>query len=139
MAIDKLGTNEDPDIKVQGSAVEVQPEVSRNEQIKEAAEILVAEEQVLIDQEIPQSPSLETDFNSNLVEFLSDDILDSISNDLLSAIQSDKQSRAEWEKTYKEGLDYLGMKFDESRSQPFEGSSGVIKSGQVTLYGVTTG
>ena len=127
MAIDKqLGTENDPDIKVQGSAVEVQPEVSRNEQIKEAAEILVAEEQVLIDQEIPQSPSLETDFNSNLVEFLSDDILDSISNDLLSAIQSDKQSRAEWEKTYKEGLDYLGMKFDESRSQPFEGSSGVI-------------
>ena len=127
MAIDKqLGTENDPDIKVQGSAVEVQPEVSRDDQIKEAAEILVAEEQVLIDQEIPQSPSLETDFNSNLVEFLSDDILDSISNDLLSAIQSDKQSRAEWEKTYKEGLDYLGMKFDESRSQPFEGSSGVI-------------
>tara|TARA_R100000773_G_scaffold19882_1_gene17836 strand:+ start:424 stop:2913 length:2490 start_codon:yes stop_codon:yes gene_type:complete len=127
MAIDKqLGTENDPDIKVQGSAVEVQPEVSRDDQIKEAAEILVAEEQVLIDQEIPQSPPLETDFNSNLVEFLSDDILDSISNDLLSAIQSDKQSRAEWEKTYKEGLDYLGMKFDESRSQPFEGSSGVI-------------
>ena len=37
-----------------------------------------------------------------------------------------KQSRSEWEKTYKEGLEYLGMKFDEQRSQPFEGSSGVV-------------
>ena len=55
MAIDKqLGTENDPDIKVQGSAVEVQPEVSRDDQIKEAAEILVAEEQVLIDQVVYQ-------------------------------------------------------------------------------------
>jgi hypothetical protein len=36
------------------------------------------------------------------------------------------QSRSEWEKTYTDGLKYLGMKFDDQRSQPFEGSSGVI-------------
>jgi len=29
-------------------------------------------------------------------------------------------------KTYTDGLKYLGMRFDEQRSQPFEGSSGVI-------------
>ena len=55
-----------------------------------------------------------------------DDILGSIANDLLSSIKGDKQSRSEWEKTYTDGLKYLGMKFDEGRSQPFEGSSGVI-------------
>ena len=30
------------------------------------------------------------------------------------------------ETIFVDGLKYLGMKFDESRSQPFEGSSGVI-------------
>ena len=49
-----------------------------------------------------------------------------MSSDILSSIDQDKQSRSEWEKTYTDGLKYLGMKFDESRSQPFEGSSGVI-------------
>jgi hypothetical protein len=62
----------------------------------------------------------------NLAEVLPEDILQNISNDLLSSIKSDKQSRSEWEKTYTDGLKYLGMKFDDSRSQPFEGSSGVI-------------
>ena len=33
---------------------------------------------------------------------------------------------SEWEKTYVDGLKYLGMKFDEMRSTPFQGSSGVI-------------
>jgi len=80
----------------------------------------------LIDEEIQQSQAPVMDFNSNLVDFLSDDILQNISSDLLSSIKSDKQSRSEWEKTYTDGLKYLGMKFDDMRSQPFEGSSGVV-------------
>jgi hypothetical protein len=65
-------------------------------------------------------------FDANLVDFIDESILEKISNDLLDAIQTDKQSRSEWEKTYTDGLKYLGMKFDETRSQPFEGSSGVV-------------
>ena len=43
MAIEKreLGTQNDPDVIVQGNAIEVFPEPSRQDQIKEAAEILV--------------------------------------------------------------------------------------------------
>ena len=126
MAIDKqLGTEDNPDIRTMRSAVEVQPDTSREDQIRQAAEILVANEEVLIDEEItPEEPQF--GFNANLAEVLPDDILGSIANDLLSSIKGDKQSRSEWEKTYTDGLKYLGMKFDEGRSQPFEGSSGVI-------------
>ena len=127
MAIEKqLGTENDENIKKQGSAVRIQPEQSRADQIKEAAEILVNEEQLLVDDEINQEPQLVDDFNMNLVDVLGDDVLQKISNDLLSSIRSDKESRSEWERTYTDGLKYLGMKFDESRSQPFEGSSGVV-------------
>tara|TARA_R110000850_G_scaffold972_2_gene5945 strand:- start:796 stop:3108 length:2313 start_codon:yes stop_codon:yes gene_type:complete len=69
-------------------------------------------------------PAIE--FDSNLVDYIDEDTLKTISSDLLSSIKSDKQSRSEWEKTYTDGLQYLGMKFDDARSQPFEGSSGVI-------------
>jgi len=126
MAIDKaLGTEDNPDIKQMGSAVEVMPDTTREDQIRQAAEILVDQEQVLIDAEItPDIPQL--GFNINLAEVLGDDVLASIASDLLSSIKGDKQSRSEWEKTYTDGLKYLGMKFDDARSQPFEGSSGVI-------------
>ena len=125
MAIEKQLGTEDTQVRSMGSAVEIQPDTSREDQIREAAEILVANEEVLIDDEIAiDEPQISV--NTNLAEVLPDDILGSIANDLLSSIKGDKQSRSEWEKTYTDGLKYLGMKFDEGRSQPFEGSSGVI-------------
>ena len=127
MAIEKaLGTENNPDIKVQGSSVEVMPEETRQDQIANAAQILVNEEEILLDDEMLEEPAPQMDFNANLVDFVDESTLQKISSDLLSSIKSDKQSRSEWEKTYTDGLQYLGMKFDESRSQPFEGSSGVI-------------
>ena len=69
---------------------------------------------------------LDTDFNSNIAEVLDDDILDGIAMELTAGIEKDKSSREDWEKTYTDGLKYLGMKFDQERSEPFEGASGVI-------------
>lgn len=130
MAIEKreLGTQDDPDIAVTGNAIEVFPEPSREDQIREAAEILVNEEEILIpDEEPEEKPAGQPQaFDANLVDSIDDSELQSLSSDILSSIRSDKDSRSEWEKTYVDGLKYLGMKFDESRSQPFEGSSGVI-------------
>jgi len=40
-------------------------------------------------------------------------------------VEADKSSREEWEQTYRDGLEYLGMKYEE-RSAPFEGASGVM-------------
>ena len=130
MAIEKrqLGTQDNPDVNVGGNAIEVFPEPSRQDQIREAAEILVTEEEVLVGDEIdadePQADPMA--FDANLVDFIDDSELQKISGDILSSIQHDKESRSEWEKTYVDGLKYLGMKFDEARSEPFEGSSGVI-------------
>jgi hypothetical protein len=126
MAIEKLGTENDPDVKVQGSAVNIVPDATRDEQIQAAAQVLVDDEQVFLDDEIVAPAQPQMSFDANLVDFINQNTLEKISNDLLDSIQSDKESRSEWEKTYTDGLKYLGMKFDDTRSQPFEGSSGVV-------------
>ncbi len=129
MAIEKrgLGTEDDASVNATGSAMEVQPEMTRDDEIRNAAEILIREEELLVDEEIDaidEPPPV--DFEANLVDFVPDSDLSKLANDVLTSIKSDKESRSEWEKTYTDGLKYLGMKFDDSRSQPFEGSTGVI-------------
>ena len=129
MAIEKreLGIQSNPEIRIQDNSVEVFPAPSRQDQIRDAAEILISEEDILIDDEIYAEPEeTEAAFDDNLVNAIEDEELRRLSSDILSSIEQDKDSRSEWEKTYVEGLQYLGMKFDDSRSQPFEGSSGVI-------------
>ena len=127
MAIDKaLGTESNPDLNIQGSSITIPQEPSRQDLISDAAQILVNEDEILVGDELEEQPMPQMDFNSNLVDFIDESTLQKLASDLISSVDSDKQSRSEWEKTYTEGLEYLGMKFDEQRSQPFEGSSGVI-------------
>jgi len=71
------------------------------------------------------TPDIQEEFNDNLAEYLEDDALDIIYNDLVDAVQGDRASRQNWENTYKEGLETLGMNYEE-RSQPFDGASGVM-------------
>ena len=71
-----------------------------------------------------EMPSL--GFGENLAEVVSENELDKIYIELTSAIENDKSAREDWEKTYTDGLKYLGMKFEEGRSEPFEGASSVI-------------
>lgn len=128
MAIEKREQiqSETPDVKVTGSSVEVFPEASRADQIRDAAEILVSEEGILIGDEQLEEEAPVEDFGANLAELIDESDLNNLAGDILDSINQDKQSRSDWEKTYTDGLKYLGMKFDEGRSQPFEGSSGVI-------------
>ena len=75
----------------------------------------------------PEEPMMpEVGFAENLAEVISDQELSTIYSELVGAIESDKSSREDWEKTYTDGLKYLGMKFDDNRSEPFAGASGVI-------------
>ena len=73
-----------------------------------------------------EMPPMEVGFDGNIADSLDDSELARISNLLVDGIEKDKSSRKDWEKTYTDGLKYLGMKFDEDRSEPFEGASGVI-------------
>ena len=128
MAIEKREqiAKDTPDVQVTGSAVEVFPEASRADQIRNAAEILVSEEGILIGDEQLEEDVPPMEFGANLSDFIDDNILNKLASDILESINQDKESRSDWENTYTDGLKYLGMKFDEGRSQPFEGSSGVI-------------
>ena len=127
MAVENLGTENDPDVFSMGRELEVFPEPSRQDQIRGAAEILVADDQLLIDEEIDAPPEqIQVSFDANLVDEIDAIELSRLANDVLSSIKADKESRSEWEETYVDGLKYLGMHFDETRSNPFQGSSGVI-------------
>src|SRR5210317_738052 len=60
---------------------------------------------------------------SNLAEFLPDNVLGELSSDLNNKYMDYSSSRKEWEKTYTQGLDLLGFKYD-NRTEPFQGASG---------------
>lgn len=63
--------------------------------------------------------------NANLAEVLPEEYLDLIAGELLEGVETDLQSRAEWEETYYDGLELLGLKI-EDRSEPWEGAFGVF-------------
>jgi hypothetical protein len=75
--------------------------------------------------EILIEPDGEPDFYANLAEEIDPSELDSLGGDLLQDIRNDLDSRRDWEKTYKEGLVLLGLKYEE-RTEPWDGACGVF-------------
>ena len=76
----------------------------------------------------PMSDSMgigEESFDSNLAEHIEDNELRTLANDCISMFNSDKSSRSDWETTYKEGLDQLGLEI-EDRTTPWAGACGVF-------------
>jgi len=73
-------------------------------------------------EETPESMS--EDFYANLAEEMDQRDLGSLASDILAMYSEDRESRADWERTYSEGLGLLGMDTDD-RSVPFQGASGV--------------
>ncbi len=63
--------------------------------------------------------------DANLAEFIEDGDLSGIASDLVGAFRADKDSRSDWERSYIEGLDLLGLKHEE-RSTPWDGACGVF-------------
>ena len=126
MAIERVIRGEVPEVVDETTIMEVTPEPTREDQVREAAMILINEEGILVDDEIDQEPeSPDVPFDANLVDYLDRSELRELAGDVIQSIDADKESRSDWEQTYTEGLKYLGMKFDETRSQPFEGATGV--------------
>ena len=70
------------------------------------------------------SPDGSEDHFANLAEFLGDDVLDSLGSKLYDQYTEYKESRGDWEQSYREGLELLGFKY-ERRTEPFRGASGV--------------
>ena len=102
------------------------------------------EESVEIDIVNPESVSVETpdggvlidfdpnggmgggdDHNENLADLMEEQDLRGIASDLVGAFEADRDSRSDWENTYINGLDLLGLK-NEDRTEPWDGACGVF-------------
>ena len=68
--------------------------------------------------------ALKQDHSINLAETLSEQALDSLGTKLFEQYREYKESRGDWEQSYREGLELLGFKY-ERRTEPFRGASGV--------------
>ena len=66
--------------------------------------------------------SASTEFGANLAEVIDETVLNTLGSELYQDAQSYKDSRADWEKAYTQGLDLLGFKY-EQRTEPFQGAS----------------
>ena len=74
----------------------------------------------------PEAGGLEgADHNANLAEFLDPRELTSMSSELVGHFKTDKESRSDWEKSYIDGLELLGLK-NEDRTTPWDGACGVF-------------
>lgn len=62
--------------------------------------------------------------SENLADMMDEDDLNDLASDLVGAYEDDRTSRQEWEDTYSDGLELLGIR-NEIRTQPFDGASGV--------------
>jgi hypothetical protein len=61
-------------------------------------------------------------FFGNLAEDMSDEVLQRMSNQLLDDYKKDRVSRKDWETSYTNNLDLLGIKHTEL-TRPFKGSA----------------
>ena len=67
-------------------------------------------------------PGTEKHFD-NLANILPDDVLEPLGGEMKNNYIDYKMSRKDWEKSYTDGLDLLGFKY-ENRTEPFQGASG---------------
>jgi len=119
--MDKGLPNTRTEIKVPGEEVEIK------EEIKEKAPVEVIPEEdggATIDFEpgAINIPGTEKHFD-NLADILPDDVLEPLGSEMKQNYMDYKMSRKEWEKSYTDGLDLLGFKY-ENRTEPFQGASG---------------
>ena len=95
------------------------------EEIEEPTEMLEEEDgSVVFNFEDALQEQLQAEPDANLAEVLDDGVLSDISGDLIGLYKEDRSGRQEWEDAYKNGLDLLGVKYQE-REEPFRGASGV--------------
>ena len=64
------------------------------------------------------------DHFENLADFLGEEILEPLGLKMVDQYNEYKESRGDWEDTYRNGLELLGFKY-ERRTEPFRGASGV--------------
>ena len=118
--LSELGTS----VKIEGPDQEV--EIQKQEEItKQPVEVTPTEDGGVELNFDPGKVNIEGNPNhfDNLAALLPDEILDPIGSEMFQNYTDYKMSRKDWERSYTEGLDLLGFKY-ENRTEPFQGASG---------------
>jgi len=110
------------DVEIEEAQLEEQKELSEQGDPVEIQENEDGSVDITYDPGIGSVANTENHYD-NLAEHLPDDVLGRLSNELFQNYQDYKNSRKDWEKAYREGLDLLGFKY-ENRTEPFSGASG---------------
>jgi len=76
---------------------------------------------------VPDIDPIDNEFADNLAEKLDGEELLAISTDIMEMIEADISNRGEWADTFIQGLEVLGMKYEE-RSEPWEGACGTYST-----------
>jgi hypothetical protein len=93
--------------------------------IDEEANVIPDGDGVIVDFDPLELLKEQIPHGANLAEYMDEQDLQTVSSELISDFEQDLLSRESWEKTYMEGIDLLGLKFEE-RSQPWDGACGVF-------------
>ena len=89
------------------------------EEIEDPTEIIEEEDgSVVLNFEKLVSEELQAEQDANLAEVMDERDLMDISSELISYYEDDKSGRQEWEDAYTEGLELLGIRYEE-REEPF--------------------
>ena len=122
MAIDKvLGANPlSDDIDENEIQVQIENPESVSIETEDGGVILDFDPDASLLQEMGMLPH-----DANLAELVDESDLNEIASELIGLFKSDKESRADWERSYVDGLDLLGLK-NEDRSEPWDGACGVF-------------
>jgi len=103
----------------------IEEEVEVEEVEEEPSEITEEEDgSVVLSFENAVKEEMLSEQDANLAEALDERVLMEISSELIARYKEDRESRQDWENAYSEGLELLGLKYQE-REEPFRGASGV--------------
>lgn len=74
---------------------------------------------------LDKMPLDKVDFDANLAEHMDESDMTLLASDLMQDVDMDLLSRADWEKTYKDGVKLLGLTL-EQRTEPWPGACGIV-------------
>ena len=126
--VDKALPNVEQEINVPSDVEIAEAEAAEQQELEEQGNPVEITENEDGSVDINYDPAIASVANTenhyaNLADHLPDDILGRLSSNLFQNYQDYKNSRKEWENSYKTGLDLLGFKY-ENRTEPFSGASG---------------
>jgi len=126
--IDKALPNVEQNITVPSEVEIEEAQLEKQEELSEQGDPVEIQENEDGSVDINYDPAIASvegteNHYTNLADHLPDDVLGRLSSDLFQNYQDYKNSRKDWESSYRQGLDLLGFKY-ENRTEPFAGASG---------------